>query len=324
MAAQLFSIKEPDGTKISGDLVEAQIVPIFSKGDTLAQLGLIYPAPAGKFQQVRIPAPLRIFAQDYVFSVNDSGMTPDTPQVDLNLIEMNKTAYTAMVSETLDQGLWSQTGQIRASVITSIAEAYADTMLVDYLTELDRVLKVNKATNMLVLPAKAMADDIDRSTAHKVVKQVQAIIRQYRQTITKHRKGLPNDQIRLLGSYEYIDALANAYAVLGYKPEYIENKYVEGTKTLSVNGMEITPFYPLGTNITAQKLHKTKKVDMTNYHLIAITRFVLPMIKGNLEIFANKLPVGNNFVNGAKGYYGYKLFDVFQKDVFGIVKAKPV
>ena len=105
MAAQLFSIKEPDGTKISGDLVEAQIVPIFSKGDTLAQLGLIYPAPAAKFQQVRIPAPLRIFAQEYKFSVNDSGMTPDTPQVDLNLIEMDKTAYAAMVSETLDQGL---------------------------------------------------------------------------------------------------------------------------------------------------------------------------------------------------------------------------
>lgn len=123
----------------------------------------------------------------------------------------------------------------------SLGASIGNTMLVEYLKTLDTTLKAN-TDNMFELPADAKADTITNEAATAVVRKVQEIVRNYRTGITEYRVGLPSDQIKLLASYEFIDIYANALAVLGHKPEFIQSKYVEGAKTLQINGVELIPF----------------------------------------------------------------------------------
>ncbi len=105
MPAQLFSITKPDGSTISGDLLEGKVIQIFQKEDTLANLGLLYEAPASTGQTVRIPAPLRVLAQDYAFSANDSGITPDELQSATLKVPIEKFSFGSFTTETLDAAL---------------------------------------------------------------------------------------------------------------------------------------------------------------------------------------------------------------------------
>lgn len=105
MPSQLFSITKEDKSVITGDQLEARVIESFQKEDVLANLGLLYEAPSKIGQVVRIPAPLRVIPQEYQFSVDDSGISPDELQASTLKVEINKFAYGSFTTESQDKGL---------------------------------------------------------------------------------------------------------------------------------------------------------------------------------------------------------------------------
>lgn len=71
-------------------------------------------------------------------------------------------------------------------------------------------------------------------------------------------------------------------------------------------------------------LHKTEAIDISNYYLIALPKFANIMIKGNVEMFENRMIKSNNPITSVKGAFGGKQFPAFKNDIQAIVETKTV